>query len=174
MTMKPFLLLGFLVLLALPAYAGKRDPLSEAEVEQLREATEDPEKRFKLLVQFTRLRITAIEQLHANGKPGSERGTQIHDLLEDFNTLAEELQDNLDMYGKRRNDLRKALKQLVEAYSEWQLKLRTLKETAAAEELKKFDFVLQTAQETLADGIESARDLLQTQLQAAEDKKKKK
>jgi hypothetical protein len=172
--MKPFLLLGFIVLLALPAQAGRRDPLSDTEIEQLREATEDPEKRFKLLVQFTRLRITAIEQLHANGKPGAERGKQIHDLIEDFNTLAEEVQDNLDMYGKRRNDLRKALKELVEAYSEWQLKLRTLKETTSAEELKSFDFVLQTAEETLADGIDTARDLLQTQLQAAEDKKKKK
>jgi hypothetical protein len=174
MILRPIALLSFLVLFTLPLYAGKRDPLNDAEVEQLREATDDPEKRFKLLVQFTRVRMTAVEQLHNNSQETPERGKQLHDLIEDFNTLAEEVQDNLDMYGKRRNDLRKALKELVEAYSDWQLKLRTLRETSSAAELKKYEFVLQTAQETLADGIESARDLLQAQLQAAEDKKKKK
>jgi hypothetical protein len=174
MITKAVFLLILLLFSSMPADAAKRDPLSDAEVEQLREATDDPEKRFKLLVQFTRLRMTAIEQLQNNGKESTERGKQLHDLIEDFDSLAEELQDNLDMYGKRRNDLRKPLKELVEAYSEWQLKLRTLRETSSPAELKKFEFVLQTAQETLADGIETARDLLQAQLQAAEEKKKKK
>jgi hypothetical protein len=174
MKTKIFILLAGVMLLASPLHAGKRDPLNNAEVEQLRDATDDPEKRFKLLVEFTRLRMTAIEQLHNNGKETPERGKELHDLIEDFNTLAEEVQDNLDMYGKRRNDLRKPMKVLVEAYSEWQLKLRTLRETSSAAELKQYEFVLQTAQETLADGIESAREILQTQIQAAEDKKKKK
>jgi hypothetical protein len=174
MTTKLITLLTLTLVVAMPLHAGKRDPLSNAEIEQLREATDSPDKRFKLLIEFTRLRMAAIEQLHNNSKETPERGKELHDLIEDFNTLAEEVQDNLDMYGKRRSDLRKALKSLVEAYSEWQLKLRTLRETSSAAELKKYEFVLQTAQETLADGIESARELLQTQIQEAEDKKKKK
>jgi hypothetical protein len=170
--MKKLITLALLVLTP-PLPAQDRDPLSDVEVEQLREATDNPEKRFKLLMDFIRVRMAAIEQLRSDPKLAATRGKDIHKLLEDFNTLTEELEDNLDMYRRRRSDMRKPLKLLVEAYSEWQLKLRTLKETTPPAEVKQFEFVLQSAHDILNDGQATARELLQAQLQAAEDKKKK-
>src|SRR5262245_24749365 len=80
--------------LALPSEARKRDPLNDLEVEQLREATDQPNKRIKLMLQFTRARMSAIDQLRADPKLAAGRGKEIHGLLEDFTTLAEELEDN--------------------------------------------------------------------------------
>jgi len=112
-----------------PAHADKhRDPLTPSEVDQIRDATEVPEKRIKLYVQFAKARMLAIEQLRADNKLKSDRGKQIHDLLEDFNSLAEELDSNIDMFVRQKEDLRKALKEVVEAYTDWQLKLRSIKE----------------------------------------------
>jgi hypothetical protein len=163
-----------LVSLVAPCEARKRDPLNNQEIEQLRETTDQPDKRIRLIVQFTRARIAAIEQLRSDPKLASGRGKEIHSLLEDFINLAEELEDNLDMFDRHRADLRKSLKEAIEAYSEWQLKLRTLKETSDPDEKKQYDFVLESAIEVVADGSDAARDLMQKQLQAAEDKKRKK
>jgi hypothetical protein len=161
-------------MISVPATAAKRDPLNTLEVEQLRDATDQPNKRIRLLVQFVRARMLAIEQLRSDPKQAPGRGKEIHGLLEDFTTLAEELEDNLDMYGRHRSDMRKSLKETIEAYSEWQLKLRTLKETSEPAERKQFDFVLETAMEVVNDGDQTARELLQKQLQVAEDKKQNK
>ncbi len=160
--------------LALPCEARKRDPLNDLEIEQLRETTDQPDKRIRLMLQFTRARLAAIEQLRSDPKLAPGRGKEIHNLLEDFTSLAEELEDNLDMFDRHRSDLRKSLKEAIEAYSEWQLKLRTLKETSTPDEKKHYDFVLESAIEIVADGGDAARDLMQKQLQTAEDKKRKK
>jgi hypothetical protein len=163
----------FLLATALPS-AAKRDPLNTLEVEQLRETTDQPDKRIRLMLQFARARMTAIDQLRSDPKLAPGRGKEIHNLLEDFTTLAEELDDNIDMFHRHREDIRKSLKLTIEAYSEWQLKLRALKETSDVAEKRHYDFALETAIEVVTDGADSARDIMQKQLQSAEDKKRKK
>src|SRR4051794_23942108 len=79
-----------------------RDPLNPKEVDELRETTQDPPKRLKLLVSYASARMLAIHQLRTDPKLAEDRGQQIHDLLEDFNAIAEELDDNLDMYTRQR------------------------------------------------------------------------
>ena len=54
------------------------------------------------------------------------------------------------MYSRQHADLRKPLKATIEAYTDWQLRLRNLKEAPknhpkASEELKQYDFVLESA-----------------------------
>jgi hypothetical protein len=159
---------------------GKRDPLTEIEVGQLRDATQEPIKRIKLLVNFARARMFAIDQVRGDSKMAADRGKQIHDLLEDFNYIAEELDSNVDMYARQHSDLRKPLKEVVEAYTEWQLKLRGLKEpdtaknAASAQELKQYEFPLETAIETVNSGLDSSRDLLDKQNVEIKETKKKK
>src|SRR4051812_24345608 len=136
--MKPIILLLLIAGCALPALA-KRDPLTKKEVEELRTATQEPEKRIALLVKFAKARMLAIQQVQADAKI-TDRPQQIHDLLDDFNALHDELDDNLDMYTRHKDDFRKALKIAIEAYSEWQVQLRTLKESFRPEELKQFSF----------------------------------
>ena len=48
--------------------AQKRDPLTEKEVDQMRESADWPDKRIELMVKFARERMTAIDQLQANRK----------------------------------------------------------------------------------------------------------
>jgi hypothetical protein len=170
MNAKELAIVILLFCLSVSSVAGsRRDPLTEAEVAQLRDTTQEPIKRIKLLVAFAKARMLAIDQVRGDSKMAAERGKQMHDLLEDFNYLAEELDSNVDMYARQHSDLRKPLKEVVEAYTEWQLKLRGLKEAdqsksaASAAELKQYDFPLETAIETVNAGLDSSRDLLDKQ-----------
>jgi hypothetical protein len=168
--------------LLLPASSfagGKRDPLTEAEVDQLREATQEPNKRIKLIVKFAKARMLAIDQLRSDPKLADTRGKQIHDLLEDFDFIADELDRNLDMFSRQKNDLRKALKEAIEAYTDWQLKLRSLQHAdttnpKALAELREYEFILESATETVNAGLDTARELLDAHNQSAEASKRKK
>ena len=57
--------------------ARDRDPLTPLEIDQLREAAQEPEKRIKLLTDFARARLLAIEQMRADPKLHENRGRQI-------------------------------------------------------------------------------------------------
>jgi len=91
-------ILLLLLFLSLAASARKRDPLTEAETDQLREVAMEPYKRLKLLIKFTEARLVAIDQVRIDPKLAKDRGKQIHDLLEDFTALLDEINDNLDQY----------------------------------------------------------------------------
>ena len=153
----------------------KRDPLTDAEVAQIRDTTQEPQKRVLLYVQFAKARMLAIEQVRADNKI-KDRGKQIHDLLEDFTTIADELDSNIDMFVRQREDLRKALKVVVESYTDWQLKLRGIKEAenVPATESGAYDFPLESAIESVNSGLDSSRDLLDKQNKEYKDLKKKK
>src|SRR5215467_11883704 len=121
------------LLLTLVAAARKRDPLTEAETDQLREVAMEPQKRLKLYINFAEARLLAIEQLRSDPKAANGRGQKIHDLLEDFTAILDEINDNIDTYEGRplnkadRKDYHKRLKEVIEAGDKFDLKLRTLK-----------------------------------------------
>jgi hypothetical protein len=163
-------LLATALLLSAPALAA-RDPLTDQEIDQLREAAQMPNKRVELFLKFISARMLAIQQVQSDPKL-TDRPKQIHDLLEDFNYLTDQLDDNLDMYSRQKADFRKALKEAIEAYSDWQVKLRTLKETSKPEELKQYSFSLETAVENVNAGADTSRELLAEQ-EAARKKKGK-
>jgi hypothetical protein len=169
-----------LLLLCTAASAKRRDPLTEAESDKLREVAMEPYKRIKLLIEFTEARLVAIDQLRANPKLAEGRGAQIHDLLEDFTSLMDEINDNLDQYEGRplkKDDVKeyhKGLKALLDADEGFALKLRALK--AAAEndpitrkEAPDFRFVLQDAEESLKSNADMTREYIET---THEEKKK--
>ena len=151
--------------------AQRRDPLNEKEIDEMREVADWPDKRLELMVKFARSRMTAIEQLQANGKNAKDRPMQIHDLLEDFTALLDEIEDNVEMYGSHKADMRKGLTLLLEANSEWQLKLRRLKEQSPPEELEEFAFVLSNASDAVTDMGDDTRQELQEQNELARQKK---
>ena len=155
-----------------PALAQRRDrdPLSEKEVDEMRESADYPNKRLELMIGFAKARLATIDQLRADPSSTATRPKQIHDLLQDFIVLLDETDDNVDMYASHRTDMRKGLKLLIEANSEWQLKLRQLKEQSPSGELEQYSFVLTNAVETVADSGQSARETLQEQNKLAQDK----
>jgi hypothetical protein len=159
--------------LATPSQAQvkNRDPLNDKEVEQMRETADFPNKRLELMIGFARARINTINELRGATKIPPDRPKQIHDLLEDFLSLVDEIDDNIDMYGSHKADMRKGLKLLIEADSEWQLRLRELKELSPPEELNQYLFVLTNATEAVKESAGTARDTLQEQNKLAAEKK---
>jgi len=147
-----FALAAWLVVSAAhPIWAQRRpDPLNPLEIDQLRDTMLYPEERLKLYVKFARDRMTKLEQMRADPKT-TDRALQTHDMLQDFLTIYDELNDNIDMYVGRKNDIRKPLKQVMEADTEFQAKLRALKNAANADpkEAKQYEFVLTDALDTV-------------------------
>lgn len=167
--------IGCLLVLALvPVAPAQRqhDPLNPVEIDQLRDAAQDPEERLKLLVIFTRVRLDAVEKARSDAK-ATNRGQQIHDRLQDFLDVYDELNDNIDMFSDRKEDVRKPLRNILEADTEFQAKLRALKQsaTAAPAEEKQYDFLLANAIDTLDSSIEDHRQLLTEQEEAAKHRK---
>jgi len=155
-------LLFFLPVLPLRAQQQqRRDPLNPLEIDQLRDAMLDPDARLKLYVKFSRDRITKLEQMRSDPKT-KERGRQTHDMLEDFLAVYDELDDNVDMYFGRRDDIRKPLKAVIEADTEFQSKLRALKNSANTnvEELKLYEFQLTDALDTVDSSTDDHRKTL--------------
>ena len=165
-----FLAISLLVLVS-NAAAQKRDPLNEKEIDQMRETADWPDKRLELMVNFIRARMAKIQELEANGKTAKDRPMQIHDLLQDVTTLLDEIDDNIDMYGSHKADMRKGLTLLIEADSEWQLQLRRLKAQSPPEELDQYSFVLANVTDAVRDMADDARQDLQEQNELAKEKK---
>jgi predicted nucleic acid-binding Zn-ribbon protein len=151
---------------------SRHDPLNRAEINELRDTAQQPNERLELYIKFSRLRFDAVEQAHADAK-ATDRGHQVHDLLGDFLDVYDELDDNVDTFANRRNDIRKALAKVIEADTEFQAKLRALKDaaTTSREEAQQYAFVLQSAIEAVDEGVQDHRQLLSQQEEAAKHKR---
>jgi hypothetical protein len=148
-----------------------KDPLNDKEIDEMRDTADYPDKRIELMVKFARARMIQIDNLRIDPTQGKDRPQQIHDRLQEFSTLVDEIDDNIEMYAAHKTDMRKGLKLLIEADSEWQLKLRTLKEQTPPEELDQFSFVLANTMDSVKDSAASARETLQAQVELAKEKK---
>jgi hypothetical protein len=136
----------------------RRDPLNPLEIDQLRDAMLDPEERLKLYVIFSRDRMTKLEQMRSDPKT-KDRARQTHDMLEDFLAVYDELNDNIDMYVGRKDDIRKPLKLVIEADTEFQSKLRAIKSSVNtnAAETSQYEFLLTDALDTVDSSADDHR-----------------
>jgi len=150
-----------------------RDPLNPNEADLLRDAAQEPAARLKLYIQFARTRLAALEQMRADPKV-TDRAQQTHDRLQDFLDVYDEMNDNIDTFVERKSDLRRPLKAIVEADTEFQAKLRALKSSlnARKEEASQYDFVLTNVLETLDSSSTDHRQLLKEQEEQGGPKKK--
>lgn len=149
-----------------------RDPLTQAEIDQVRDASWEPKQRLSLYVEFARTRLVKLEQMR-NDPKAKDRAQQTHDLLDDFQLLYDELNDNIETYVDRNDDIRKPLKLVIAADTEFQAKLRALKEAADVprSESSVYEFVLSNALDTLDSSAEDHRKLLDEQEEAAKHKR---
>jgi hypothetical protein len=164
------------LLMALSASAQRRhDPLTTEEINQLRDAMVEPDQRLKLYVTFARDRMNKLEQMRADPKT-TDRARQTHDMLADFLSVYDELNDNVDMYVGRKDDIRKPLKLVIEADIEFQSKLRALKDAANADaaEAKQYEFLLSNALETVDSSADDHRSTVTEVEQYVKRKKKNK
>jgi chromosome segregation ATPase len=172
-TLRRFVCLGLFAAMAvsLPAQR-RRDPLTQPEIDQVRDASWEPLQRLTLYITFARARLVSLEQMRNDPKT-KDRAQQTHDRLADFLLIYDELNDNIDTYVDRRDDIRKPLKTIVEADTEFQAKLRALRDAAGVspEEAKEYEFVLSSALDTVDGSADDHRKLLADQEEAAKHKK---
>jgi hypothetical protein len=123
--LRRFPLAVVLFALALPLHAQRGDTaLSEGEIEQLRDSAYVANDRVLVFIKLLDTRNKAIQDLFAHPrKPGREE--DMHDLLEQFTSIADELNDNLDDYGPHHRDIRKALPKLLEATERWSSNIKS-------------------------------------------------
>ncbi|HEX2918739.1 MAG TPA: hypothetical protein VHN81_09470 [Edaphobacter sp.] len=141
-----------------PQAAAQRQEatLSEGEVEQLRDAAYIANDRVMVFIKLINTRVKALEDLYAKPRrPGREQDT--HDLMEQFTSLANELEDNLEDYSDRHRDIRKALPKLIEASERWGTAIRTPADNAAYNVSRKI------ALESLDDVRQQANQVLEEQ-----------
>lgn len=140
------------------AFAQKQhhDPLTEAQVEKIREAGIDPNQRIKLYTEYLNDHVNAVRSLTNRGKSDA-RAHRLDQELQDVATLMDELGSNLDEYSDRRADMRPSLKTLAELSKRWLNSLRAL----AGEE--SFDLSRKEAIEAGDDLADQAQRILTEQ-----------
>ena len=163
------LALVVLLLTTTVAFARKRDPLTDAEADQLRQVAMEPQKRLQLYIKFTQARLDGIDQARSDPKQVQGRGTTIHNLLEDFTSLIDEINDNLDQYEGRPLDkdqtkeFHKGIREVITAEERFRARLRTLRHDIDTDpqtktESRDYVFVLQDAEDALKSSLEAAQE----------------
>jgi len=99
------------------------DALSGKEVEELRDAAFVPTDRIETYEKILDTRERMIEDLLAKPKHVSFH-EDMHDAMDQFGAIADELNDNLDELNAQHRDLRKILPKLVKATERWTTALR--------------------------------------------------
>ncbi len=128
------------------------DPLTEDEVQEIRDNKTNPNERIKLYQKFIDQRLDAIRQLAGLGKSAREKA-QIHDKFEEFTRLCDELQDNLDTYNEAHADIRKSLRDLVADTAHWPDILNAVGTDPS------FDFSQKTALEAAKSAADEAHQM---------------
>jgi hypothetical protein len=155
-----------MVLAMAPLFAqSRKDPLTEQQQEAVREAGDQPLERVKLFVGFVDDRAKDIHTINAD--PIAQNKTaRIHNLLDEFTRLSDDLQDNMDQYDEQHADLRKALKEIITKTDEWAKVLAEPKPSA------QYDFVRKTAIDSNQSAHEAAVKMLADEEAYIAEKKK--
>lgn len=144
--------LTILTLLPCARAQSRHDPLTDQEVDDLREVADRPPERVKLFMKFIDDRTTAIQGLLAHAKD-QNRSERLHTLLDEFTYLVDELGDNLDGYASNHDDIRKPLKILVDDSAKWPELLKKIPPD------RTYDFALKSALDAAQSTADSVKEL---------------
>jgi hypothetical protein len=158
---------GVCMLLAIaPAFAqSRKDPLTPQQIEDVREAGDQPLERVKLFVGYVDERAKAIHTLNADAI-AQNKNVRLHNLLDEFTRLSDELQDNMDNFDQQHADLRKVLKEIIPKTDEW---AKVLNEPPPSAQ---YDFVRKTAIDSNQSAHETATQMLADEEKYIAEKKK--
>jgi hypothetical protein len=144
-----------------PGWAGAQRghaDLSEAEVEQLRDAAMDPAARVLVFQKLIDTRMERIQRVVTDVR-AQGRAQDIHQNMDEVSGIVNELEDNLDEYASAHRDLRKSLPKLLSATERWQSILRQPPEN------QQYKLARNLALEAVADVKDDAAKLLPEQAQ---------
>jgi hypothetical protein len=150
-----------------PAFAqSRKDPLTDQQIEDVREAGDQPLQRIKLFVGYVDDRAKGIHTLNAD-PIAQNKNVRLHNLMEEFTRLSDELQDNMDNFDQQHADLRKVLKEIVDKTGEWGTILNEPKPSP------QYDFSRKTAIDANQSAHETAVQMLADETKYFIEEKKK-
>jgi hypothetical protein len=146
---------GVCLLLAVtPSFAQSgKDPLTDQQIEDVREAGDQPVERIKLFIGYVDERAKGIHSLNAD-PIAQNKALRLHNLFDEFTRLCDELQDNMDNFDEQHADLRKVLKEVGDKATEWATILNEPKPSA------QYDFVRKTAIDSNQSAHEAATKMI--------------
>lgn len=130
----------------------ERDPLTPQEADQIAFLRDQPNPRIELFQKFIQQRIDAIKAIGPSPRENDLKA-RLHNLYRAFTSLSDELQDNLETFDDAHADIRKSLKKLIAASSQWPAVLQQ----AAPDRV--YDFSRQSALDSAKDTIDQAKQL---------------
>ena len=93
--------------------------LSQREVDTLRDTAFTPSERIVAFEQFLNDREKQLQQFTARRHSHTDYGGDMHDVLDQFGQIVDELNDNLDEYSRAHRDVRKVLPKLEQLTEHW-------------------------------------------------------
>ena len=148
------------ILFSLPAHGqAAEDVLSQKEIDTLRDAAFVPGERVLAFEQFLNDREKRIAELITKRHGHTDYGGDMHDAVDQFGQIVDELNDNLDEYSRAHRDVRKVLPKLLQAIDHWSATLKSATDNEA------YDVVRRIALDNLKDTHEITQGL-QTALDA--------
>jgi archaellum component FlaC len=130
--------------------------LSEGEVESLRDASYIPTDRIAAYVKILNNREQRINELMSRKlHPGFAQ--DMHDVLDQFGAISDELNDNLNEFDTKHRDVRKSLPKLVSEVERWSTALRTVPDD------EQYRVVRKIALDSLKDMHDAATEMESTQ-----------
>jgi hypothetical protein len=98
------------------------DPLTDQQVDQLRENGDNPPEKIKLFLSFITQRTDELHRL-STASQVQNQDALIHNVYEEFASICDELEDNLDSFADQHADMRKVLKTVVAESEKWPAEL---------------------------------------------------
>ena len=144
---------------------SKKDPLTEQQIEEVREAGDQPLVRIRLFIGYVDQRAKDIHSINAD-PIAQNKSVRIHNLLEEFTRLSDDLQDNMDNFDQQHADLRKALKEIIDKTTEWTTILNEPKPSG------QYDFARKTALDSNQSAHETATKMLDDETKYIAEQKK--
>lgn len=155
------------------AAQSRHDPLTPAEAEAVREVTDLPVERMKLYMRYVNERSSRIAEL-GKDQLVQHRGEKMHQAIDEYISLIDEVQDNLDEYmsyetnGQRPvPDLRKLLPELQKSVVTWHETVASLAPNPD------YDFGRETAVEATDSLRDETKEMIESQNKYFAEKKKK-
>jgi hypothetical protein len=158
---------GVCVLLAMVTLSAqsRKDPLTDQQIEAVREAGDQPLERIKLFVGYVDDRAKEIHSITVD-RGAQNKPVRIHNLFDEFTQLSDELQDNMENFDQQHADLRKVLKELVDKTGEWTTVLNEPPPDGH------YDFLRKTALDANQSAHEAAVQMLADEVKYFAEKKK--
>jgi len=152
-------LMGWLALFTTPVRAQKKDYLSQAEADKIRDA-EMPSLRVKLLVSFASDRVKKLQYELAHPGDTLHRAQRLNTLINGYTGCLDDAAELIDLGVEKQQDMHDGIKEMQEHAPEF---LTYLKELAAKGP------ELSTYKETLEDAIEATTDAIKSAEAAAKE-----